>query len=86
MAPFALADLFTLRCFGTVNFVLGAVDSSDPADSLDALAAVIASARTRQLLAALTAGSLRYRLEFVAKGHQRGAVRMLANRAKSPAR
>ena len=81
VAPFALADLFTLRCFGTVNFVLGAVDSSDPADSLDALAAVIASARTRQLLAALTAGSLRYRLEFVAKGHQRGAVRMLANRA-----
>ncbi|MCX6996255.1 MAG: methyltransferase domain-containing protein, partial [Kiritimatiellaeota bacterium] len=81
VAPFALADLFTLRCFGTVNFVLGAVDSSDPAASLNALAAVIASARTRQLLAALTTGSLRYRLEFVSKGHQRGAVRLLANRA-----
>jgi 23S rRNA G2445 N2-methylase RlmL len=35
----------------------------------------------RSVLTAFTEGSIRYRLEFVSKGHQRGAVRLLANRA-----
>ncbi len=79
--PFSLADIYTLRCFGTVNFVLGAVRSRPPEESMEALAAVIASPLSRRLLTTLTEGSLRYRLDFVSKSHQRGAVRLLANRA-----
>ena len=108
--PFALADLYALRCFGTVNFVLGTVserlqscggtvggrppaggrpyigdplpvNETDPAGFVEALAAVIAAPSTRYLFSTLTEGSLRYRLDFVAKGHQRGAVRLVANRA-----
>jgi 23S rRNA G2445 N2-methylase RlmL len=36
---------------------------------------------SQSILAAFTEGSIRYRLEFVSKGHQRGTVRLLANRA-----
>jgi predicted RNA methylase len=36
---------------------------------------------SRHILATLTEGSIRYRLDFVSKGHQRGAVHRLANRA-----
>ncbi len=81
VAPFSLADIYALRCFGTVNFVLGTVPGADAAGAIDALAAVIASPLSRQLLAVFTEGAIRYRLEFVSKGHQRGAVRLLANRA-----
>lgn len=79
--PFTLADVFKLRCFGTVGFVLGSVESASEADSVEALAGVIASPLSQSLLTTLTAGSIRYRLEFIAKGHQRGAVRLIANRA-----
>ena len=77
VAPFSLADLYTLRCFGTVNFVLGGVPDARAAE---AMATVIAAPWSRQLLVALTTGSIRYRLEFISKGHQRGAVRLLVNR------
>ncbi len=78
-APFTLSEVFALRCFGSVGFVLGAVKSGD-ADA-DAFAAMIASPTSQRLLGALTRGAIRYRLEFVAKGHQRAAVRDIANRA-----
>ena len=81
IAPFSLANLYSLRCFGSVNFVLGTVRSPDPAESIEALAGVITSPLSRQLLETFTEGAMRYRLDFVAKGHQRGAVRLLANRA-----
>jgi 23S rRNA G2445 N2-methylase RlmL len=42
---------------------------------------VISSSLSRLLLATFTEGSLRYRLDFISKSHQRGAVRLLANRA-----
>jgi len=80
VAPFSLGDIYTLRCFATVGFFLGAVRNSNPAESVDALAAMITSPLSRSVLTAFTEGSIRYRLEFVAKGHQRGAVRLLANR------
>lgn len=80
-APFTLADVFTLRCFGTVGFVLGCVKSASEADSIEALAKLIASPLSQRLLGALTEGAMRYRLDFVARGHQRGAVRDIANRA-----
>jgi predicted RNA methylase len=79
-APFSLADLYTLRCFGTVGFVPGTVPVSNEAKSIGALASVIASPLSRRVLETFTEGAVRYRLDFVAKGHQRGAVRLLANR------
>ena len=81
IAPFSLADLYTLRCFGSVNFVLGTVRGSDPAESMEALAGVIASPSSQHLLETFTEGMIRYRLDFISKGHQRGAIRLLANRA-----
>jgi 23S rRNA G2445 N2-methylase RlmL len=80
-APFSLADIYTLRCFATVGFFLGYVRSSNPTASLDALASLMTSDLSQSILTAFTEGSIRYRLEFVSKGHQRGAVRLLANRA-----
>ena len=80
-APFTLGDIFALRCFGTVGFVLGNVKSTDDTASTDALASLIASPLSQRLLSTLTQGAIRYRLDFVAKGHQRAAVREIANRA-----
>ncbi len=81
VAPFSLGDLYTLRCFATVGFFLGHVRTPNPAESVDALAARMTSSLSQSVLTAFTEGSIRYRLEFVSKGHQRGAVRLLANRA-----
>jgi 23S rRNA G2445 N2-methylase RlmL len=79
--PFSLADIYTLRCFGTVNFVLGTVRGGTPEETTEALARAITSPLSRLLLSTFTEGSLRYRLDFISKSHQRGAVRLLANRA-----
>jgi len=73
-APFSLADVYAMRCFGTAGFFLGTA----PAESL---AGVMTSPRARSLLKTFTDGPARYRIDFVSKGHQRGAVRELANRA-----
>jgi 23S rRNA G2445 N2-methylase RlmL len=81
VTPFSLADIYTFRCFATAGFFLGHVRNSNPIESVDALASVITSPLSQSVLAAFTKGSVRYRLEFVSKGHQRGAVRLLANRA-----
>jgi 23S rRNA G2445 N2-methylase RlmL len=81
VAPFSLADIYTLRCFATAGFFLGHVRSPNPTESIDALASTMTSSLSQSVLAAFTEGSIRYRLEFVSKGHQRGAVRLLANRA-----
>jgi len=81
VAPFSLADIYTLRCFATVGFFLGHVRSPNPTASVDVLASLMTSSLSQSVLAAFTEGSIRYRLEFVSKGHQRGAVRLLANRA-----
>jgi 23S rRNA G2445 N2-methylase RlmL len=80
VAPFSLSHIYTLRCFATMGFFLGNVRSSNPTESIDALASTITSQLSRSVLAAFTEGSIRYRLEFVSKGHQRGAVRLLGNR------
>lgn len=83
--PFALADLFALRCFGNAGFVLGTVDAPGGAsgDPAEALASVITSTLARRLFGVLTQGPIRYRLEFVARGHQRGMVRQVVSRAFS---
>jgi 23S rRNA G2445 N2-methylase RlmL len=81
VAAFSLTDIYTLRCFATAAFFLGSVRSSNPTESVDALASIITSPLSRTVLSTFTEGSIRYRLEFVSKGHQRGAVRLLASRA-----
>ncbi len=81
VAPFSLNDLFQLRCFDTVGFGLGVVRAPKPEQSIEPLAQVITSPLSRKLLEAFTEGSLRYRLEYIGKGHQRAAVREVANRA-----
>jgi len=73
VGPFQLADVFALRCFGTAGFPLGSGRGAS-------LAGVMASPLARKILTAFTEGPVRYRLDFVSKGHQRGAVRELANR------
>ena len=80
-AAFTLADIFALRCFGTVGLVLGVAKSASDAGYAEALASIIASPLSLRVLSALTTGPIRYRLDFVAKGHQRAAVRLVANRA-----
>lgn len=81
LASFSLADLYQLRCFSAVGFVLGSVATSDPGASVEPLAALIASPLARTLLSTFTAGGLRYRLEFISKGHQRGTIHQVVNRA-----
>jgi SAM-dependent methyltransferase len=75
VAPFSLTDIYSLRCFGTVGFVLGTVPGTN-----EDLAPLIASELTRRILRTFTEGTGRYRLNFVSKGHQRSAVRLLAAR------
>ena len=74
-APFSLADIYRLRCFGTAGFFLGASPgaANGPAE-------LMTSPPALRLLGTFTDGPARYRIDFVSKGHQRGAVRELANR------
>lgn len=80
VASFSLADIYSLRCFGTIGLVPGTVVHSAKADAIESLASVIASPLSQRVLQTFTEGSVRYRLDFVSKGHQRSAVRLLANR------
>jgi 23S rRNA G2445 N2-methylase RlmL len=79
-APFSLADIYALRCFGTVGLILGRVEGTNQADPTDALAAIITAELSLHLLQTLTEGAIRYRLNFVGKGHQRAAVARLAGK------
>ena len=77
---FSLGDLYRLRCFATVGFHLGTI--SDTADDwAEELAACIASPTNRALMTTATSGVPRYRLDFPERGHQRGAIRRVADRA-----
>lgn len=80
VVPFALSDIYALRCFGSVGLVAGTVGSANEAEFREALASVIASPLSWRVLESFTEGPIRYRLNFMAKGHQRGAVRLLADR------
>jgi len=63
-----------MRCFGTLAFVIGKADVS-------ALPEIITDPATRRIFDAFTEGTIRYRLEFIGKGHQRAAVQQIAERA-----
>ena len=81
VAPLSLGDIYALRCFDTVGFVLGNPGAAENAEFVERLASVITSPLSRRLLETFTEGSIRYRLDFVTLGHQRGAVRLVVNRA-----
>jgi 23S rRNA G2445 N2-methylase RlmL len=53
----------------------------DARSTIESIAALIASPLSKRILETLTEGSIRYRLDFVAKGHQRSVVREIATRA-----
>ena len=74
---FSLSDLLSLRCFATLALVLGKVPKPDA----QRIAELITASSTRSLFHSLTQGSVRYRLEFPSRGHQRALVRDIANRA-----
>ena len=79
--PFQLADLLGVRCFATIAFPLGTVPGASVDGAIDPLATRIVSPLSRRILSAFTEGSVRYRLDIVGRGHQRGAIRRLADRA-----
>jgi len=80
-SSFNLHDLYSLRCFSTASFLLGTLPKSR--DLSDPLAHLIASPLNRQLCQTFTHGPIRYRLEFVAKGHQRSAILQTVQKAYS---
>ena len=73
-APFALAELFSMRCFDNVAFALPLISNPDASR----IAASITSPAALNIFRTFTSGPIRYRLDFVNKGHQRAAVRELA--------
>jgi predicted RNA methylase len=77
-APLRLDDLFSLRCFSTASFLLGTLQKSPSV--VEPLANLIASPLGRSLLQTFTDGPIRYRFEWMGKGHQRSAVRQIAQR------
>lgn len=81
LAPFTLTELYGMRCFATAGFVLGMVRHTRPEAYVEALAAVMTSPLSRRLFAALTDGPPRYRIDFIGRGHRRGAVRDVVGRA-----
>lgn len=80
IAAFSLSDLYSLRCFGTLGLVIKTFGSKP---STDTLARAIAAPLTQRVLQTFTAGPIRYRLEFMEKGHQRGAIREIVAQAYS---
>jgi 23S rRNA G2445 N2-methylase RlmL len=78
--PFTLAQLFQLRTFASVNFVLGVVPKSEKSNT-KALAAVIASNLTQRLCALLSEGQARYRLQFMREKVAPSQAQAVANEA-----
>lgn len=80
-ARFALDDLYSLRCFSTVGFVLGQVnDTHDDESRIEAIATTAASPLALQILRSLTFGPIRYRLEFHGDWQRKQWVQRIADR------
>ena len=81
LKPFSLAMLYELRCFATVGIRIGLIENSSGSEWEDALARCIASPTARKTMLAATDGVPRYRVDFPARGHQRGAIRNVVQQA-----
>ncbi|MDP4693333.1 MAG: methyltransferase [Opitutales bacterium] len=80
LRPFTLADVYELRTFGSINFVLGVVAKNE-ANHTAALAKIIASELTQLLCSKLTEGQPRYRLQFMRAKVPPRKVQDIANAA-----
>lgn len=80
LRPFTLSDVYALRTFGSVNFVLGVV-AKDEAKHTEALAKIIASEHTQLLCRKLTEGQARYRIEFMRTKVPQRKVQAIVNTA-----
>lgn len=78
---FPLSALYRLRTFATLGFYLGTIAEGEGAEWVETLASCIASRRSSDLMKAATRGAPRYRIDFPTRGHQRGAIRRVAERA-----
>jgi SAM-dependent methyltransferase len=78
---FSLSMLYQCRCFSTVSFSLGVIQEGSTSQWIEALACCIGSPRTREIMLAATEGAARYRLDFPSRGHQRGTIRQVVDRA-----
>ena len=81
LKEFQLASLYRVRCFATVAFPLGTVSGEEGPKWVEPLARCIASERARDLMLNGTEGAPRYRMELAGRGHQRGAIRQVIDRA-----
>jgi len=81
LKDFSLATLYRMRCFATIGFPLGTVSEVSGPAWVETRARCIASLRTRSLMLTATQAAARYRLEFAGRGHQRGAIRHVIERA-----
>lgn len=79
-ATFSLGDLYRLRCFATLGFHLGKLSDTDP-DWVEKIAACIVSPAALAIMTGASTGVPRYRIEFTERGHQRGAIRRVIDRA-----
>jgi len=81
LKEFKLATLYRIRCFATVAFPLGTVSDEEGSKWVEPLARCIASERASALMLSGTEGTPRYRMEIAGRGHQRGAIRQVIDRA-----
>jgi 23S rRNA G2445 N2-methylase RlmL len=80
IGAFTLAELYQLRTFGSVNFVLGVV-AEGTVKHTQALAGIIASELTQRLCALLSEGPPRYRLQFIRSKVPPRKVQAIVNEA-----
>ena len=78
---FSLSMLYELRCFATVGIRIGLIENNSGGEWEHALAGCIASPTARKIMLAATNGVPRYRVDFPARGHQRGAIRNVVQQA-----
>lgn len=79
--PFSLSDLYSLRCFKTVGFVLGSVTYKNSEVNPTTLAELISSKLSQRLFSSFNQGVGRYRLELLSMGAQRSKIRIAVNEA-----
>jgi 23S rRNA G2445 N2-methylase RlmL len=79
-ASFSVGDLYQLRTFGSIHFVLGVVPTSKDID-VAALAKLIASPLTQRICSKLTDGQPRYRLKFMRAKVPYGTAQAVINQA-----
>lgn len=79
-SAFTLAELYQLRTFASVSFVLGVV-ATDAVNPTQAMAELIASPLTQRMCGLLCDGQARYRLQFLRRKVAASEVQAIVNAA-----